>query len=119
MANKKADTPESVLASADAANARHGKRKYQGSMSAGVNPVSNEPGRGTEVPKHAVAGDPTVQPVGTRRQVGVERNGGRYSVIAGINKPVDPTVSNQTMANARTLRPALNRSGNFGEGTSG
>ena len=88
-------------------------------MDSGVNPVSNEAGRGIPVPKHAVSGDPTAQPIGVRQQVLGERNGARYSVIAGINKPVDPTISNQTMANGRVLRPAINRSGSFSEGAGG
>lgn len=114
---KKADTPESVIASADAANSRYSSRKYQGSMDAGVDPVSNTGAHTIQTAKNYAAGDPTVEVAPAR--VHTERMGAKYAVIAGINKPVDPAVSGQTQANARILPPAINRSGSFRDGSSG
>ena len=120
MAKKNSDSPEAVIASADAANSKYSGRQYAGDPQPTVGITPNEPGHGTSVPKQGVAGDPTWQAAPSRRQVvGGERNGARFSIIAGINKPVDPAVSNQTMANARILRPTINRSGSFSDGSRG
>jgi hypothetical protein len=112
------DSPEAVLAAADAANSRISNRRYMGSPVDDTNVSTEAPERGQQASRSATAADPAYQPY-NHRQGKLERNGGSYTVVAGVNKPVDPTISGQTMANARMLPSATNRSGGFAGGAAG
>ena len=81
-------------------------------MDAGVDPVSNTGAHTIQTQSNLLPETQRFRPL----QHGRRPSGcAKYAVIAGINKPVDPAVSGQTMANARIL-PATNRSGSFQDG---
>lgn len=98
---------DDVASITKAANAASPGHQYTGDALPSIAPYGGSLGQTT--PRNAKAVDPAAQPAALRQPV--EMLGASYWVGAGINKPVDPSISGSTWQNVRVLSPAMVRRG--------
>lgn len=66
--------------------------------------------------RHAVAGDPALQPVAGRNQVIHENIGAAYRGIPAGRNVIDPTLGPTNAYSGKTFAPSVHREDNFKDG---